>query len=536
MATIDLKNPTEGSPEWWLRRLLARLDARRGELSLWTDYYENRHPLSFFDEAIRERFGHRFARFASNFCALVVDGFAERLEVQGFRFAEQTGDEDVWAIWQENNLDAWSQTAHTDALVKGIAYALVDPNDGDPRITIEDAFDSIVEPDPRDNRKRLAALKRWLDPTDGRLIVMVYLPDTIYKYRSVKSWPVTTENWLPQYGVLVNGPTETGPSGSAQQVSVPAGGLEPYQPPGDSEWPLRNSLGVVPMVRLPNRPRLSGAFADGRSEIQPITSNQDLVNYYRAMAVVAARYLAMPQRYAINLETDIDAKTGQPKPPFKAGLADLWVVPPLEEDDPRATQAANQVTLGQFAPADLSPYVTLIQKEIDAIASITRMPYWYLMGEPQNVPPSGESLISSEAALVRKVRSGRIFLGEGWEEVMRVALKAKSDPRSTYQQAETIWANPATMNLAAVTDAIIKQRSVGLIDDETGREMLGYSPLQRKRIREVNPIPLPHVTEKIDATSPLSVESDETLPTPPAVIVSGQQAATTREVTRQNGA
>jgi glycerol kinase len=33
-----------------------------------------------------------------------------------------SADTDAWAIWQDNDLDARSAIAHTEALVKGIAY------------------------------------------------------------------------------------------------------------------------------------------------------------------------------------------------------------------------------------------------------------------------------------------------------------------------------------------------------------------------------------------------------------------------------
>ena len=58
--------------------------------------------------------------------SLVVDAPGDRLEVQGFRFRDAEGDADIWRrIWQENDLDAGSQLAHTEALMKGVAYAIV---------------------------------------------------------------------------------------------------------------------------------------------------------------------------------------------------------------------------------------------------------------------------------------------------------------------------------------------------------------------------------------------------------------------------
>ena len=55
-------------------------------------------------------------------------------------------------MWQENDLDAGS-AAHTESLMKGVAYALVEPQaDGVPVVTIEDPLDCIVEVAPKDRR------------------------------------------------------------------------------------------------------------------------------------------------------------------------------------------------------------------------------------------------------------------------------------------------------------------------------------------------------------------------------------------------
>ncbi len=81
--------------------------------------------------------------------SLVVDAPGERLEVQGFRFGDAEGDEDIWRrIWQENDLDAGSQLAHTEALMKGVAYALVEPQ-----------ADGV--PGGHDRGRRSTASSRW---------------------------------------------------------------------------------------------------------------------------------------------------------------------------------------------------------------------------------------------------------------------------------------------------------------------------------------------------------------------------------------
>lgn len=455
-----------GSPRWWLDRLLRRLTAQQFDLDRLDSYYEGRHPLSFMDTAVRDKFGNRFHRFSANFTALVVDGIAERLRVDGFRFRDETGDDDLWAIWQENDMDGSSLMAHTEALIKRTAYALVEPqtNQRTPRITIEDPLNCIVELDPRDRRKRRAALKRWIDD-DGHLVLYVYLPTTIHTYRSTAVWQQ--------------------PSDALSVVDPYSRMFDDYRMPGTSgllENPIPNTLGVVPVVPITNRPR--PRYPLGVSEIEYISSNQDAINYYRVLATIGGRNLAYAQRYAINLPIEVDETTGQPKKPFKGGLADIWQIEPYDPDDPRASMDASKVELGQFPASDMQPFINLIKWEVGAMASISRMPYHDLLGEPQSIPASAEANKTGEAGLLAKVATISTFMGEGWEETMRLALLAMKDERADIRTSETRWADTATRNEAVRTDSVVKQFSPGLIDDELALEQLGYTQTQIRRLRE----------------------------------------------------
>jgi hypothetical protein len=426
--------------------------------------------------------------------SLVVDAPGERLEVQGFRFRDAEGDADIWRrIWQENDLDAGSQLAHTEALMKGVAYAIVEPSpDGTPVVTVEDPLDCVVEAAAKDRTQRVAALKRWVDD-EGHLVAYLHLPDAVFKYRSVaRVRTITTE--------------------------IPAGDL-PLEPSAvrwtrlevaDEPWPLPNPLGVVPVVPLPNRPRLSGRSwsvsgvpvrLDGRSEIAAVMSNQDAINKYRADALVASEFAAFRQRWAIGIDIPVDPETGRPIEPFKPAVDRLWTFPRPDPEDPN--QAFPQV--GEFAATDLLPYKLMIETEVGHISSISRIPYHFFLGQPQAIPPSGESLKSSEAGLVRKVGRIALHLGEGWEEVMRLCLLAMGDARGRIRSAETIWRDPETQNEAVRTDAVLKQFQAGVIDLESAQEQLGYSPEQVRQMRErrqakaAAPAPIPDTSTPIGA-------------------------------------
>jgi hypothetical protein len=133
------------------------------------------------------------------------------------------------------------------------------------------------------------------------------------------------------------------------------------------------------------------------------------------------------------------------------------------------------VSFGEFGATDLAPYQRMIESEIGAISSISRLPYHYLLGQPQAVPPSGESLKSSEAGLIAKVRTQLIHFGEGWEEVVRVALRAAGDAVPD-RSAQTRWRDPETRNEGVRTDATVKAFQAGIIDRSEARAALGYPP------------------------------------------------------------
>lgn len=457
MATLDLAKAEIGSAEWWLKRLMKRLELRAPTLRVYDDYYDGNQPLAFASDKFKEAFGDRFRSlrkpFTSNFSALVVDGTAERMAVQGFRFNDPKGDKDLWAIWQENDMDGNSQIAHIESLIKGLSYALVTPtgDGGTPVITVEDALDTILERSPLDRRRRLAALKRWIDD-DNHMVIYVYLPDAIYKYRTEGPYDPKNVMWEADGG------------SAAWPGNLK---LTPLEMP-DEEWPLPNPLGQVPVVELPNRPRLK---KDGQSEIAAVMGNQDAINKYRVDALVAAEFAAFRQRWAIGLDIPVDPDTGKEIEPFRAAIDHLWVVPPPQPDDPNPPK----VTFGEFEATDLAPYAALISLEVGHMSSISRMPYHYLLGQPQAIPPSGESLKSSEASLVRKVGRAEIYLGEGWEEVMRLTLRAMKDERADLRTAETIWADEETQAVAAMADAAVKLHAEGVLDDRGVLESMGWT-------------------------------------------------------------
>lgn len=431
-----------GSPEWWVRRLDAKLAKRQATLQTLEEYYSGEHPLAFASAKFRSAFGGLFEEFSDNWCDLVVDATEERLNVTGFRLGKNTaGDARAWEIWQRNQLDASSQLAHQEALITGESAMLVWYGDDPkvPRITIEHPSQMIVEDVPG-SLERAAAYKAWTDD-DGYRCSTLYLPDFIYKFRSKTK---------------------------RSSTNIGSGVWERREVPGEA-WPLPNPLGVVPVVPFRNRPRLLNPPTSEFAQVIPI---QDGVNKLIADMFVASEFTAAPQRWATGLEVPKDPETNQPVAVFQHMVDRLW------------TSKNKDTKFGEFSQADLSVFVGGIEMLVQHIASRTRTPphYFYLSGQF----PSGESIKSAETGLVAKARRKMRHFGESHEEVIRLSFLVTGETAKAKQaaSAEVIWGDPESRTEGEHVDAVLKKAALGVPVQQLWED-LGYSPGQIERFKEM---------------------------------------------------
>ncbi len=433
---------TAGSPEWWRDGLLKALKERTEATAIYDQYYEGEHRLAFATSKFRKIFGDLFKEFADNWCGLVVDAPEERLNVEGFRFGSDDerlqGDVAAWAMWQRNQLDAFSQQGHLEALIWSNAAVMVWQEDDLAKITVEHPAQVIVAHESGSVSKRTAALKVWTDDFTGDLFVNLYLPDVIWKWRRSAS------------------------------VSGLDGGGE-FTERDDSQ--LTNPLGVVPIVPLVNKPRL---LRPGQSEIRAVVPMQDAVNKLIADMLVASEFQSFRQRWATGLEipTMYD-DDGKPLPAdqqeaavWKHAIDRIWY-----SEDP-------ETKYGEFDVTDLKSFVTGIEMLVQHIASQSKTPphYFFIGGQF----PSGESIKSAESGLVAKVIRKERYFGEVWEEVVRLGFKVEDDARSEDVLAETIWGDAETRTESQHVDAVIKKRTVGIPLKQLWED-LGYTQVQIAR-------------------------------------------------------
>jgi hypothetical protein len=426
------------SPEWWLDRLYKRLIARRSEIDFFNDYYTGNHPLPWLAPQARDEFRRLVQMTRSNYMGLVCDATAERIQVEGFRFGDDANaDAESWRIWQANNLDSDSDMAWLEALISGVSYFHVAPNADDrstPHIWVEHASQAIVEHAPGTNRReRAAALKVWDDDWTGEIHAALQMPDRIYKFRAKRAEGGARLRWLER--------EVAGEQPNGQRL---------------------NPLGVVSMVEVTNNPRL---LTGGISELYDVTDIQDRVNKTLFDRMQTQEFGVDPQKWAKAFPNEDD--DGNPNT-IEFGRNRM------------ITTDIAETAFGNFAVAPLAPYSEAKREDVKDIASRTRTPAQYLLGEMSNV--NGETLKASESGLISKVRQRCRHFGEGAEETMRIARKAAGLSGSSDARMETLWVDPQYRTEGERTDAIVKRLQSGIASLRQAREDYGYSATEIERL------------------------------------------------------
>lgn len=427
-----------GSPLWWVRKLEDELHARQPHMATMDAYYRGEHPPPFVTKAHDSKMRNEFRKLMDscrpNFMRLVVDAVEERMRVEGFRLsaeADAVADRESWRIWQANEMDAESQTAFVEALVKRVSYLSVWAGDPYPTIAVEDPSQTIVGYEPGSNfRRRAAALKVWRDDWTGSHRANLYLPGGIHKFER------------------------------PDDASTPGGG---WKEAGDEF--VANPLGVVPIIPLRNRPRL---LVEGESEIADAVATQDRINGMLFMRCLAGYFGAHRQRWAVGLTIHEDPVTGKPVEPFDIAI------------DRMVYDENADTKFGEFSQTDLGGYIRAIEQDVLHIAVTTRTPRHYLIEQGQS--PSGDAIRSAESGLTKKARRKQRPFGEGLEEAIRLARRFAGEQDAPVD-SEIVWADPETSTEAETTDATIKQFQAGLIPWETAMQKLGYSQTEISRMR-----------------------------------------------------
>lgn len=423
----------------WVQMLSLLHDSEMPQLKALDAYYQGTQPLSYMQPEVLREVGDRIRPVIIGWPQLVVDTVEERLDPEGFRLPdEEAGDDDLWRVWQDNDLDEQSTMGRVDSLVMKRSFLAVGTNEDDrdtPLVTVESPLEMYAYVDPR-RRKPIAALRRTfqLDTLArfGERTATLYLPNrTVWYDWNAAAWKETGRD--------------------------------------------EHGLGELPVVPMVNRARTADRL--GSSELAPIIPLSDAANKIATDMMVAAEYHAIPLRAIFGVGPDeFEDQNGNKLTAMQVVMGKLMAVGGV---------SGNEVKPFEFSGSALTNFHDTLNQFAKLVASIAGLPPDYLGLSTEN-PPSAESRLAGEIRLIKRAERKQVTMGGAYEQTARLVRRFQSgdwDPR--LKQLETIWRDPSTPTVAQSADAAVKLYSTPngpIVPLRQTREKLGFSQVEIERM------------------------------------------------------
>ncbi len=444
-------------------RIYERLSARRQTVLDDEKYYRGEQPLSFATEEWRKANATRYAGFSDNWCGTVVNAEAERLDPIGVSGIGRKAASKLWDELRRNEFDSQFSQGAVTALTTSRSYIMVwADSDGEPLVTVEHPAHVEIEYDWENPRLRKAALKTWVDDTDE--FATLYTADSVFKWKRKR--PEVKNDREAQ-------------AAQARSEASSGGGWEPRTGNRDDVWPIKNPLGIVPVVELANRPTLLG---EPVSEIRGVKPMQDAINLLWAYLFLAADYASMPARVA--------TATGPPTIPILDDKGNVIGTRPVEMKDLAEKRLlflqGENAKIDSWPAAELAVFTNTIEIGVGHIAAQTRTPPHYLVANKGLSNLSGDALTAAEIGLVQKANEFITFTNPAIREVLRLVALVRNDQKlaGKAQLATIVWKDREIRSQSQLADALLKKRQMGY-PFEFLLEQEGHSPSTIARILQM---------------------------------------------------
>jgi hypothetical protein len=448
-------NPLGVDPilESLIRHIEETISARRAGYDDYRAYYMGDQSVKLTTRLKAFLGIHDEQEFRDNFCEVVVDALADRLIVAGFQGPSEAVTEFASNVWRINRMDYQQTVIHTEAVLLGDGYVLVDWDNArqTPRFSIQ-VGEMIVPHYGEDSRQLEWVSKKWTEVegfgSEAEKIerLNLYYPDRVEKYRA------RGNHWVQ------------------------------HSDDGDTAWPIPwvmpdgSPIGV-PIIHFANKP-LSQDF--GISEIANVIPLQDLLNKTLVDLTMLNDGAGFGRWWGLDLEGDASQ--------LKVSPGSVTMFNSVEP---------GQGTLGQWAPTDPDGILKTIEMLLQHVSAISRTPqhYFTIMGGA----PSGESLKVAEAGLIDKAKRRQVNFGNSWEDCMMLARRLQAvfgpdGPGDLDAPLETEWADAERRNEEAWREELRLKAELGIPQQQIWREM-GYSQedidlmlqdKQDERVRDTN--------------------------------------------------
>jgi hypothetical protein len=454
---------------------------RQAQVRTYRSYYDGDPPSVMTDRQAEYLNLSRDKSVSVNVCAVVVDALSERLEVTGFTVSPkdaeaQQGDEQIKQLgqlldgwWQDNRMDGVQGWVHTAAARDAEAFVVVeyDEDEKRPYLCHDYAYDGTsgvkVHMKPGTYNKVAFASKRWqeqdsLGQTTNRL--NLYFPNRIEKWisKAPGSDGHSEAFWQPYEALGTTIVTLKDDASQSYQAAV-AWWTEDGTASG-------KPLGV-PVISFVNKDDGTGR---GMSELDNALPIQDAINK-TFLDLMAAADMTGWQMYF---------NTGkQPSGGWKVYPGAMLNIVPHND-----TQAA---AVGVIPAGDLSQLISLWQSLIAVLSGITGTPQSRF--SPAAIQPSEGTQQQEEGALIAKVKDRQKTWGNGWEDVMKMALKVARAfgegkiPDISGLVISTAWADAIPRNETNHLNALaVKADKLGVPLEQLWSEA-GYTAAQIRKFK-----------------------------------------------------
>lgn len=428
----------------WFERLSARRLRQQQAIKEWWEYYDGCQPLYYLLRILAEQ-DDRFGALTINWCEKFIDSIDRRMFVEGFLLdGSDTPDDDLWRIWQRNDMAEYQSENNIAALVTSNSYVMVGPSDEGALITVESPDSMAVEIDPL-TRRVVAALKFYKSDSEALLDdrAVLHVPN----YSGEGSRLVEFENGKPVPG-----------STKQTWMTKPA---------------MLQSSPEVPVVAFPNRQRQRV----GRSELRSLKPLVDAANFTATSMMASVLHHAMPRMLAINVAESLfmNEDGSVNREAVKSATGALWIVPAETDDNGNVPDNAPVPDVKQLPASELRNFHETLSTLARIGAGLCDLPPHTLGFGVSDNPASADGIRASEGDMVARVERHQVARGNGYERVLRLAMAVEGRDPATASGLETVWRSAATPTQASKADAAVKTYSAGISDLRQARTDYGYS-------------------------------------------------------------
>lgn len=425
-----------------LTTAVAQMQESEGDYERAHAYYTGKVPEHFGSRWMRRKLERVLTAYKLNLAKIPVNVVADRLEVAAVTVP---GDDTLTKIlqtevWDANDLLLEAPGFMRRACEYGDSYALVWPEaneDGETegvRISYHSPMEARMVYDPADSRRKLYYVHVWTEPGPGKTTIRradVFYADRLEQWvQDAKNKATDETSWEPFYSEYrTPEPDELfDPSRMDEELGI---------------WPILHEYDEVPAFHF----RTDSPW--GVPLHEDAYGPQDAITKLVATHMGTVDFQGFPQRYALEdadpVSSDDDpgdewldpnngsnaasAASGGPGSRLKSGPAEVWWLKGVKG-------------VGQFAVSDPKVFTEPAQFYMRMMAQTCGVPMHYF--DPTGDAPSGESLRTAEAPLVKRVRDLIQRFGHTWSDVLSFALKVLTG--ATESKVDVRFAPPATVD------------------------------------------------------------------------------------------